>query len=529
MTPGMHVDTPRDKRPGGSAMVVRNGRIRHDWVGRRPGTAEIIDNPDSDVVLRIFTVHFDNERRWLVRITKNNIYATKDLGGWGPAFTGPAIGFDRRVDATQYADFLYLSTPTKRVIKVNFFSRTYEELDAPAPKAKYITSFADRVVVASVRDPIGGWTGTKLKWSGNGKPDEWDPLVDESAGEVNLDSAPGDYGDEITGIFPMNQNLLILRERSVWLVERQPLAADPFRITPITVGLGCDLPFTGALIPGGVMWADRRTRGVYFWSPGNLPERMSVAITRELYEDIDQSEWVEGAYDPYEGEYHLGLNVPDLIVDNRGDCVETRYMTKYWVFGFNRKAWSYDVGPICSTMGNIVGLDNLVFIDELLGTIDEQVAVPADPLKPNPDGFIDDWGYDPEDIFQPALYKGTPTGEVIFYTFDTDIDYDCFRFDFLWQSQNMGNPSKARTLMELQILTQTIDKGRVTLEYSKNDHFWRHQKTLRPEGLPYRQRLSSKKRFTGDDIWFRITSSAGGFRMYEFWVRMLERARHSGG
>lgn len=528
MTPGIHVEGPRDKRPPGSAEVARNGRSRHDWVGRRPGTVEIIDNPDGDVVLRVYTVHLDQDRRWLVRVTKNAIYATQDAGGWGPPITGPALGFDRRVDATQHQGRLYLTHPAKKLIEIDFQSRTYKEVEG-APRSRYTTSFADRVIVANVADKVGGWRGTKLQWSANGDSREWDSLEDESAGEVFLDSAPSDYGDEITGIFPIGQLLVVLRERSVWVAERQPFAADPFRFTPVSVGVGCDLPFTGQIVPGGLVWADRRTRSVYFWSPGRQPQAISSQIMRELYADIDVSEWVEGAYDPFEMEYHLGLNVPGVIIDNRGECVETKFMTKFWVHNFAKQSWCYDIGPVASTMGNIVGVADQVFINELTGTINEQVPDSGDALKPNPDGWINDWGHDPEDIFQPALFKGTPTGEVIYFSWLTDIDFDCSRFDFVWQSQNLGHPSKARTLRELLFLSRAMFKGRVVVEMSKNNHIWREMKSLRPEALPYRQRLAMKKQFSGDDMWFRITSSAGGFRMYEFWARVLERARHGSG
>jgi hypothetical protein len=478
-------------------------------------------------VLKVFTVFFDQDRRWLVRITRNNVHATRSLDGWLP-FTGTPIGFNFKIDATQFMDKLYLACQARKIIAVDFNSQTYEDVEA-APKALYITAFADRLVVANVLDSYSGWTGTRLAWSGNGFPDIWDHLEDESAGNVNLDSAPSDYGDEITGLFVLGSNLIILRERSVWVTERQPIASDPFRFTSLINGLGCDLPHTGAIVPGGLIWADRRTRGVYFGAPGRLPERISNAINSELYEDLGASKWTEGAYDPFEHEYHLALNIPNLIVDYHGECVVTDFLTNTWVFNIDRQAWTYDVGPIASTIGHVVGVDDLVYIDELTDVIDAQVPDPLDAEKPNPDGWIDDWGYDPEDTFQPALYKGTDTGEVITYSWAWRHDFDCFRFEFLWQSQNMGHPINQRTLMDLRVLMSCMEHGYSIIEYSHDDWNWKQQKTLRPSARESRERLACSRIFSGNDLWWRVRSDSPGFRMFEFWVKMLEKSRHRAG
>jgi hypothetical protein len=527
LTPAMHVGLTRDKLPAGAGMEVKNGRTRHNWVGRRPGTYEPIEQPDNDIVLKVFTVYLDQDRRWLVRVTRNNIHATRSLDGWHQ-FTGTPVGYDLKIDATQFQENLYIASQAKRLIRVDFRSQSYKEV-ATAPKALFVTSFADRLVCANVLDPFSGWTGTRLQWSANGFPEIWDDLEDESAGFVNLDSAPSDYGDEITGLFPVGGSLLVLRERSVWIAERQPIASDPFRFTPLVLGIGCDLPHTGAVVPGGVMWADRKTRAVYYWAPGRLPERVSGAITTELFEDIDETSWIEGAYDPYEHEYHLGLNVPKLLVDYHCQFVDTRFLTKTWVWNLDTRGWCYDVGPIASTIGHVVGVDDLVYIDELTGVIDAQVADSGDDLKPNPSGWIDDWGYDPEDTFQPALYKGTPTGEVITYSWNAQHDFDCARFEFLWQSQNMGHPVNQRTLSDLRVRASALQHGYSIIEYSKDDVLWKQQKTLRPHALERVERHGCGRVFSGADLWWRVRSDSPGFRMYEFWARMLEKSRHRAG
>ena len=527
---GIHRTESRDKRPGGSYLVAENARVRDDWIGRRPGTVEFMAGlkPNSNPVLKIVTAYLDRDIHWAVRVTKNTIHAARSVDAW-VAFTGDAgafSGINRRITTTMFQRWMFLASPHAQLMSIDFSNYTFKSV-AGAPKAAFVVAYGDRVVCGNCSTTSQGHISTMIKWSGNGNPFEWDPLEDESAGENILDSAPSDYGDEITGLAVVGTTLVILRERSIWLVERNPVASNPFRFVPFIAGFGCDLPYTVASIPGGVVYADRRTNGVFLFAPGREPQRISRPVEDQLFADIDVSTYVEAAYDPFEMEYHLGLNVPNVLLNADGSTLTTSFITKTWVYNLKTQAWTYDIGPEVSTIGNSYSLHDLVMIDELTGTIDQQVADPNDPLKPNPDGYIDDWGEDPDDLFQPSLFKGSPTGEVIYHTYDGCAhEWVCDRFDLVLVSQNMGNASKRRTLKDWMMLAECPCPGRIQLAYSIDLVEWRDVKLIRPVphaekgryGVPYQQ-------ISGDQLYWRLKTDIPGFRLFEWWARFLEKGK----
>lgn len=531
MTQGLYLTIARDKRPGGSALDAKNARSREDWIGRRPGTVEFIPNdvPNTDPILAVATIYLDRDVRWVLRITKDAVYGARSNDDWWE-FTGDPTdlqGIDKRVKIAQWGRWAFIASEHKKVVAIDFANQTYYAIeDFQAPKAKFLVAYADRLVAGNASDPIGGHISTLIKWSGNGDPFTWDALEDESAGQVSLDSAPSDYGDEITGLAVIGTQMVILRERSIWLIERQPIASDPFRFIPLLAGYGCDLPYTVATIPGGVVFADRRSNGIYVYRPGSVPQKISDQLHSRLWDDIDESQWIQGAYDPYEQEYHLGLNVPNVLKNPDGTTLETEYLTKTWVYNFRTQAWTYDIGPEASTIGNVYSLHNLVMIDDLTDDIDDQIADPNDDLKPNPSGFIDDWAEDPDDLFQPSLFKGTPTGEVIYYTYDALHEWDCDRFEFIWQSQNMCSPTKRMSLQDLRYVAVCPRQGRMQIQYSINDIEWRDRKLVRPVPSEGRNHYGVPRgQITGNQLYWRIISDLPGVRLHEFWVRLLEKSR----
>jgi hypothetical protein len=467
MTPGLQLTSPRDKRPGGSALDARNARSRKDWIGRRPGTVEFMAGlkPDSNPILAIASMYFDRDVRYVLRVTKDSVYAALSSDNW-IEITGNSDdlqGIDKRVKVTQMHRWGFIASEHKQIVSVDFDNYTYSPIEG-APKAKFLVPYADRLVAAHTSTPLEGKVSTMVMWSANGDPFVWDPLEDESAGLNPLDSAPSDYGDEITGLAVLGTQLVILRERSIWITERQPIAADPFRFIPLIAKYGCDLPDTVATIPGGVIFADRRSNGVFLYAPGSLPKKISDPIHNDLYSDIGEAKWITGAYDPFEQEYHLALNVPKVMKNVDGSWLVTEYLVKTWVYSLRTNAWTYDIGPEASALGNVYSLHDLVMIDELTDDIDDQIADAGDELKPNPDGFIDDWGEDPDDLFQPSFFKGTPTGEIIYYTYNALHEWDCDRFEFIWQSQNLCSASKRMSIQDLRYVARCPRNGRMQIE-----------------------------------------------------------------
>lgn len=499
MMDGMVTAVSRDKQPVGSAKKIVNGRTRDYWVGRRPGTNTIIAKPDSNPVLKVITLHLPGDRKYLVRVTDSTIHATRALNGW-QALTGSGLVGSSRITSTQFFDDLYLATAFTKIVKVNVLNNTYE-LVSEAPRAKFVTSFADRIFAANIGPETTG--ATRIQWSANAEPEIWDPLVKESAGQENLVSSPSDTGDDITGIHALSQEMLILRERSIWIGTRQPIVFAPIRFTPVSVNHGCDLPYSATRVENGVVWADFRSRGVWLFNPGQLPQRISNKIDDQLFDDLANLRWAEGTYDPFNQEYHLGL------ATSEGADIQ-----KTWIFSFRHGAWSYDDSPTVRTLGKNVGLDTLTMIDDLTGFIDG--------LNPSPDGVIDDWAG--SETLKTGIFKGVSTGEVIIQSYDYPLDWDASAFTFEWVSQNIGRFEFRQTLTDLLVSCIATVTGTAVFAHSKDNATWDHAKTVTITGAAIGQRFGMPRRqLSGNEIYWRVQTTAAKFRMTAWWVRILNK------
>jgi hypothetical protein len=284
-------------------------------------------------------------------------------------------------------------------------------------------------------------------------------------------------------------------------MTRQAFQTPVFAFRPIVQGIGCDLPYTIARVPGGAVWADQRTQEVYFYSPQNGPRPIGSVINRDLYNDLELLEYAQGAYDPFEHEYHLGV-----IEDG-----ETQ-ITRTWVYSFQHNAWTYDDSPEVSCIGVVELKDASVAIDDLVDTIDDQT------------GTID--GLGGGSTFIPTLLKGIEDGKVVKQSYDASTDYDSSTFTFSWISQNFGSQTMRREMKNLAVRALVATTGDVILDERNEDGSWRHEKTDTITGstVPVNVRIPNK-RVSGEDLYFRIRSAAAAVKFYSWSVKIHEKGR----
>jgi len=130
----------------------------------------------------------------------------------------------------------------------------------------------------------------------------------------------------------------------------------------------------------------------------------------------------------------------------------------------------------------------------------------------------------------PALLAGIVTGEVIDFSFDHATDWDDTAFEFLFQSPNIGHPTQRRTMKDLEVKCSIPVTGNVTVEQSKDESTWTNTKTASRTGAStYQQVRLPRTQITGDDLWWRITSTASQFRFHSWWARVMDKGLQFGG
>jgi hypothetical protein len=224
-----------------------------------------------------------------------------------------------------------------------------------APRYRFITAFGDRL--------IGLWNETigspvEVGWCGNLNYDEWDPLVDPSAGSVPLVESQSDYADFSTGIYGFADKLLILKERSVWLASKTGAGTNPFYFYVTSPSFGCDTPTSVQKVPNGIVYYDRRTNNVYTFDVNNpTPVPIGDNVRDEIQLAITTPDSVFSAFDSVQLEYHIGVISSETSVVN------------IWTYSFRNQGWWKEVTNGVSCVSSLNFAIPTTLIQDLAGNI----------------------------------------------------------------------------------------------------------------------------------------------------------------
>ena len=332
-------------------------RVYFDKTSRRWGVVPYgTTKPNSSSVIHFYAVKQVDGSYVLLRFTPTTIH--KNPSSW-TAITGTLNAGSRYNITTAFGRVVFTNgVDDVQLISTDF--TTFAQL-GNAPSYKYCTAFADRIVAANLTDS-GSENPIQLGWSANGDITEWDPVTDISAGFTDLKETPGDLSDFITGVFGFSSVLLITREQSLWVATKQAVASEPFipRAAIPKIGFGC--PYATAVIPGGVIGADHRTRKVYAYTLGDMPVAISDRVERDIFRAITDPEEVFGSYNHALQRYTLGIPLAASGI------------TRLWTFDMRTQSWVYDERAGIASVNDIEGIGDELYIDELVGMIDDLVG-----------------------------------------------------------------------------------------------------------------------------------------------------------
>lgn len=369
---GMITDLDSVDIPPEAMTEILNGRVRLDGISRKPGSnLWTPTKPNSSPVLGVAVFKKANGSIYTLRFTPTTVHR-RDVGAWTLLTTGTALtgGANNRFRTATILNEFCFTNGIDRVYKVNSTVSTYDPI-AAAPKAKYITGFFNRLVVANYNtDGVNPAAAADIGWSADGDVTVFDPLANLSAGRGPLVESSSDLGDYITGIFGGTNILIVLREFSVWVATKNPVASNPFNFQEALPGIGCNASDSIQVTPAGLIWYDATTRAVWAWSPGSQPERISYGkVEKDIASNITDTTLLFSAFSKRNLEYKLCKQAQNSSV------------VECWIYNLSTKAWAKDeeqdltyvsdlqYGPPTLTIDNLQGT-----IDQLQGTIDQLVA-----------------------------------------------------------------------------------------------------------------------------------------------------------
>jgi hypothetical protein len=201
--------------------------------------------------------------------------------------------------------------------------------------AFFITVNEQSLILAATVEPEPGVVNStffpqRVRWSASGLPDEWDPVVDFSAGFNDLVEVP----DVITGINTIGRNSYVFRTNGITVmyptgnsgVGSLPFAFEDFSFAPL--GVGNALPYSLATYgPRCVFVAED---DIYLFD-GSTPQPIGYTNKKKIFADLASAagDSVTGGILPVLGPnfdflaYYLSIPGPNVT----------------WVFGYDEKSW----------------------------------------------------------------------------------------------------------------------------------------------------------------------------------------------
>ena len=478
--------------PNGIAELSVNTRTYADYTNRAPGvTLQAGTDPDAHPVLLYATYKRFSGSTLLIRFSKGRV--DKYSSGTWTQITGTLTGANTdRIRFITTADasadyFFFTNNGADEIQSINAGATAFADL-GNAPKYRYHCAFFNRVVGANLAG--GSPNPVQVGWSGDLNYDEWNPLTDISAGSTPLVEAQSDYADPITGIFGFAQVMLLLRERSLWIATKRPVASNPFQFQAAFPSVGCDTPFSATQTRNGIIWYDARANQVYLYEVGGSPLPVGDPIRNTLRDSITDRTIIYGSYDNINNTYFL--TVPSNTTTN----------TRIFVLNLSTGSWSYDEKPYAYGVFPLdAGAARLV-IDQGTGTINQATTTI------NNAGIVAD---------SPARnYIGYSNGKIGYE--DAQVDTDAVTTTTLtmnWESKIFRFAKEDMMVSTLMLLYQGIRTGAFTVQYSKNGGDWVTYKTVTVSDTD-RHRVYFRKLIRANEFQWRIRSTTGDFKLLEF-------------
>ena len=481
---------------------LKNVTVRYDKTSRRFGSATFTPAaPDANKILLLTPFARFSGVVSLNRLTASSVYSgTSTLwnavvgvlsGGTNDRFS-TAIANDRFFFANNGADYIQELNPT---------ALTHARA-GNAPKYRYITTFNNRIIGANLADAVSP-NSVQIGWSGDLAFTEWDPLVDLSAGSTPLVDSPTGYADPITGIFGFTETGLLLRERSLYGISKQPIATSPFNFFAIAPSIGCDCPYSAVSIRNGIAWFDLRTGSVYSYTIGTPePQQIGFPVEKTIVDQVANTATVFASYNTVHDEYTLCL--PS----------ETSTLVRMWTYNFRTKAWSYDEQSNISALSNIDYNSSTLVIDDLVGTIDSLTGM-IDALSNN--------------IAIASRFYGKTNGVITIENVLEDDDAG-MAYTTSIVSKTFQIPRRLGYVNRLRIEYTPRLAGAFTAYYSKDGGLtWNTYKTITwdSDDVGSRKLATFNKHLKCDQYTWKIESASGLFDLLEYEVHAITGAADS--
>ena len=318
--------------------------------------------------------------------------------------------------------------------------------------------------------------------------------------------SPADLADFITGLFAWTNIGVLLRERSVWTIQKQAIPQNPFFFSASVPGIGCDCPYSAQIVGSSIGWLDRRTATAYLWTPGQQPQPIGRPIERTILENVKDAKLIFSSYNPITNEY--AICIPEA----------TTNFVDVWTFNLRNNAWTKNVYYRLTSIDDVaVGSPGLTIdqlgtktIESLTGTINE-LSGQAAPVSTRVFGRSDGTIMQEDNLA------------------NTDAPHEDFpllsgmEFETVITSKEFTIPRNDIYVAEIRIEYRATRPSSMTIDYSKtgggeNSNDWQSFKSIVPTVIGTPQLLIVRRMVRCRQFAWRLRAKAGDFEILSYEV-----------
>lgn len=352
---GMNTLAKLSKLPREYSPFIKNLRLNRGFLSSRPGVA-VLGAVAADPVMGIVDFVTSVGNSHVVRFTTTGMEQYQG-GVWnaitGVTFTG---GTGNYFTVAAWRNNMLVDNGIDGIFDVNLGAGTGTRIAESFP-AEHVTTFASRVIASSVHD--SGYQPYRIRWSAKLNHEDW---TSQGSGFEDLLAAPGAGVDAVHGVFPVSDTIaLMVRSRSIWTMAQTGLVGTPFLFSNMLSEIGSNSPESIADVPGGVVFLG--LDDIYVVTPSG-PQPIGEPIRRQILDNIALPREAYGAYDPFRGEYRLGvregsgttsLNVIWTYSFADKGWTRAEYPFDIRALAFTRFAVSLTIGQLTGTIGDLTG------------------------------------------------------------------------------------------------------------------------------------------------------------------------------
>jgi hypothetical protein len=485
--------------PDAAVTLALNGKVDYDKIGRRNAYTYIpVLDSDGAPGLKLATWKQNTGAIYLVRLRPAGPRYTDNVSWFAPTGTALLGAATDRFDYTIAQDlFIFTNNGVDFIQRLRSDTNSFAQL-GNAPKARFVTAFYNRIIAANYTDPAVG-TPVTIGWSGDLNPTVWDPLTDPTAGVSPLIESPSDITDYITRVIGFTNLLVVLREHSIWLGTKQPIGTNPFYFFGAVAGIGCNCPYSVAVMPNGLVWVDLLTGSVWAYQVGGQPERIGLPIEKMLIAGISDPTQVFGSFNFTANKYTCG-------VVQAGTNVR-----RLWTYNFTSKAWAFeelpDIYDVYDAFDQIV---SKLTVAQLVGTVAQLQGTVANlsPTKvTNVTRLISK--------ADGTISQEDPTSDVdSFGPYTTEI-----------RSKDFVFPDIDTYLSQIKVEYIAHKTGQITIGYSRDTgQTWTNVKTVTINAIEKPQLVRFKKNVKTRRVMWRLIASNGLWEVLSYEVRVFPGA-----